>query len=156
MTVCVVGALGIEKGYNLLLACARDAVARGLALEFRLVGHSLDDRRLLTTGVVSITGPYEETDAVALIRAQRADLALLPSIWPETWSYVLTHIWSARLPVMAFDIGTPAERIRRTERGWLLPLALTPAGLNNALLARSAILRGGGRRTSAALAAVGR
>jgi hypothetical protein len=35
---------------------------------------------------------------------------------------------------VVFDIGTPAERIRSAGRGWLLPLGLPPAAVNDALL----------------------
>jgi hypothetical protein len=61
-------------------------------------------------------------------------LAWLTSLWPETWCYTLTQAWQAGLNVAAFDIGTPAERIRRTGRGWLFPLGLPPAALNSQLL----------------------
>jgi GT2 family glycosyltransferase len=131
--ICVVGAIGPEKGYDLLLACARDAVARRLPLAFTLVGYSCDDARLLATGAVTITGPYEDAEAVRLIRAARADAALLPSVWPETWSYVLTQMWQAGLPVLAFDLGAPAERIRAHGRGWTIPLGLSAAAVNDAL-----------------------
>jgi GT2 family glycosyltransferase len=134
MRVCVIGAIGLEKGYDVLLACARDAAERRLPLTFRLVGYSSDDRRLLETGRVHITGRYEEHAAVTLIREQRARLAWLTSLWPETWCYTLTQAWQAGLNVAAFDIGTPAERIRRTGRGWLFPLGLPPAAVNSQLL----------------------
>jgi GT2 family glycosyltransferase/glycosyltransferase involved in cell wall biosynthesis len=78
--VCVIGGIGPEKGYDVLLACARDAVARRLGLEFILVGHTPDDGRLLDTGRVFVTGPYMEADAAALVRAQDADIGWLPSI----------------------------------------------------------------------------
>jgi len=132
--VCVVGAISIEKGYELLLACARDAANRKLKLEFSLVGFSCDNERLIATGHVKMTGPYEEHDAVALIRAQQAQLAWLPSLWPETWCYTLTQAWQAGLNVVAFDIGAQAERIRRTGRGWLMPLGIQPSALNDRLL----------------------
>ncbi len=132
--VTVVGAIGPEKGYEVLLACAHDARARGLALEFVVVGHTEDDARLLAAGPVFITGRYEEAAAVALIRDQDADLAFLPSIWPETWCFALTRAWEAGLPVAAFDLGAPAERIARTGHGWLLPLGLSAAAINAALL----------------------
>jgi GT2 family glycosyltransferase/glycosyltransferase involved in cell wall biosynthesis len=131
----VIGALGAAKGYDVLLACARDAAQRDLALSFTVLGHSEDDARLLDTGRVFITGPYHESDAVRLIRSHALHLAWLPSIWPETWCYVLGEAFRAGLRVAAFDIGAPAERIRATGRGWLLPLGLPPASLNNALLA---------------------
>jgi len=133
--ICVIGGIGTEKGYDVLLACARDAAARALPVEFTVVGHTSDDRRLIDTGRVFVTGRYDEAEAVALIRAQDADLAWLPSIWPETWCFTLGHAWRAGLHVAAFDIGAPADRIRRIGRGWLLPLGLPPPAINNALLA---------------------
>jgi GT2 family glycosyltransferase len=133
--VCVVGAISIEKGFEVLLACARDAANRKLNLEFRLVGYSCDDDRLIATRCVHITGRYEEQEAVALIRAQKSQVAWLPSLWPETWCYTLTQAWQAGLNVLAFDIGAQAERIRRTGRGWLIPLGLPASTLNNRLLA---------------------
>ncbi len=133
--VGVVGAIGIPKGYDLLLACARDAARRELSISFTVVGHTHDDARLLETGRVFVTGPFREAEAPTLLQAQGVHLAWLPSLWPETWCYALGHAFRAGLGVVAFDLGAPAERIRRTGRGWLLPLGLSPASLNNALLA---------------------
>ena len=133
--VCVLGAIGVHKGYDVLLACARDVAERGLPMEFVVVGHTIDDARLLATGRVFITGRFAPEEALPLIRAQDASVALLPSVWPETWNFGLTELWRAGLSVAAFDLGAPAERIRRTGRGFLLPLGLPPRGINNALVA---------------------
>jgi glycosyltransferase involved in cell wall biosynthesis len=86
---------------------------------------------------VFVTGPYQPAEAVPLIRAQNAALAFLPSIWPETWCLALTELWCAGLRVAAFDIGAPAERIRRTGRGFLLPLGLPASAINDTLLERA-------------------
>jgi GT2 family glycosyltransferase/glycosyltransferase involved in cell wall biosynthesis len=133
--VCVVGAIGVAKGYDILLACARDAASRDLPLEFTVVGHTIDDRRLMATGRVFVTGEFRAEEVTSLIRAQHADLAFAPSIWPETWCFALTDAWRAGLRAAAFDIGAPAERIRRSGRGFLLPLGLSASAINNALLA---------------------
>lgn len=133
--ICVIGAIGPEKGYDVLLAAARDAAGRDLPLRFIVVGHTIDDAELLHTGRVFVTGEYRDAEATALIRAQRADVAWLPSIWPETWCFALSEAWRAGLEVVAFDIGAPAERIRRRGRGTLLPLGLPPRALNERLLA---------------------
>jgi glycosyltransferase involved in cell wall biosynthesis len=131
--VCVAGAIGLHKGFHVLLDCALDASKRGLDLTFVVAGTTIDDQRLMDTGRVFVTGPYKPSEAVALIRAQRAALALLPSIWPETWCLGLTELWRAGLRVAAFDIGAPAERIRRTGRGLLLPLGLPAPTINDTL-----------------------
>ena len=133
--VAVIGAIGVAKGYDVLLACARDAVARDLPLSFTVIGHSEDDDRLLETGRIAITGPYDPGDALAQIRAQPVDLAWMPSVEPETWCFALGEALRAGLSVVAFDLGAQAERLRATGRGLLLPLGLQAQSINNALLA---------------------
>jgi glycosyltransferase involved in cell wall biosynthesis len=137
--ICVIGAIGIHKGYQVVLDCARDAAKRGLPLDFVVVGHTIDDKRLMATERVFVTGEFAPDEAVTLIRAQRATLALLPSIFPETWCLSLGEAWRAGLRVAAFDIGAQAERIRRSGRGFLLPLGLPPQAINNALIAASGL-----------------
>jgi GT2 family glycosyltransferase/glycosyltransferase involved in cell wall biosynthesis len=132
--VGVLGAIGIEKGYDILLACARDAAARRLPLRFVVLGHTTDDARLLQTGSVFITGAYEPADLPRLIQAESVELGFLPSVWPETWCFTLSEAWQAGLHVVAFDIGTPAERIRRYGGGILVPLACRAGQLNAVLL----------------------
>jgi GT2 family glycosyltransferase len=134
-TVCVVGGIGVHKGYDVLLACARDAVRRDLDLEFVIVGHTIDDARMLATGRVFVTGRFEPDEAVGLIAGQNARLGFVASICPETWCLSLGDIWRAGLKAAAFDIGAPAERIRRSGRGILLPLGLSASAINNTLVA---------------------
>ena len=133
--VCVVGAIGEHKGYDILLACARDAGRRDLGLRFVVVGHTIDDARLMDTGRVFVTGQFEPDEAPRLIAAQHADFGFVPSICPETWCLGLGNLWLAGLRAAAFDIGAPAERIRRTGRGIVLPLGLPSGAINNVLLA---------------------
>ena len=132
--ICVVGAIGVEKGYDVLLGCAEDAGRRGLPLEFVVCGVTEDDERLMAAGPVFVTGRYAPAEASGLIREQRAQLAFIPSIWPETWCFALSRAWQAGLAAVAFDLGAPAERIRATGRGHLLPLGLPVARINDALL----------------------
>ena len=135
--VCVIGAIGVEKGYDVLLACLRDARARALALDFVVVGHTPDDDALFEAGCLDVTGPYKDAEAEALVRAQSCDLAFLPSIWPETWCFTLSLAWRAGLAAAVFDLGAQAERVRRT--GWgpgcgtVLPLGLGVAAVNDSL-----------------------
>ncbi|WP_186457124.1 glycosyltransferase [Nitrospirillum amazonense] len=132
--VAVVGAIGDAKGYGVLLACARDAQARALPLEFLLVGYSRDNAPLLETGHVRVTGAYAAEEGVDLVRAYHAHLGFLPSVWPETWCYTLTEMLAAGLTVAAFDLGAQAERLRMHGRGMLLPLGMTVPRINDALL----------------------
>ena len=122
--ICVVGAISHEKGYNNLLQCARLVAAGDVPIEFVVVGYTCDDRSLLDTNVVRITGPYTKSEAVGLIKEQQANFAWLPSVGPETWCYTLTRIWEAGLYAVVHDIGAQAERVRATGGGLVVPLNL--------------------------------
>ncbi|MFV3126214.1 glycosyltransferase [Niveispirillum sp. KHB5.9] len=135
LRVVVPGAIGPPKGFGILLACARDAAARNLPLQFRVLGYSMDDDTLVATGHVQVTGRYEEAEVPGLLDILRPHAAFLPSIWPETWCYALSHVMAAGLPVASFDLGAQAERLRAGGHRLLLPTTLTAGGINDALLA---------------------
>ncbi len=133
--IAVIGGIGPAKGFDVLLDCARHANAASLALRFVLIGTSEDDAALLATDRVMITGAYQEGEAAGLIARSGAHLAFLPSIWPETWCFALSEAWRGGLYAIGFDLGAQAARIKATGRGFLLPLGLPPARINQTLLA---------------------
>jgi len=133
-TIVVIGGIGIEKGFNRLLACAQDAAARDLPLRFAVAGYTVDDPALFATGRVFVSGEFQAAEAKSLITKFAGDLAFLPSVWPETWCYALTDAWEAGLSSIVFDIGAQAARVRATGRGQVLPLALPPAKINDFLI----------------------
>lgn len=135
--VVVVGAIGIEKGFDVLLGCARDAARRNLPLRFTVVGHTIGDDRLLATGHAFVTGRFTEAEGLGLLRRQRATAGFVPSVCPETWCYALSLLWQANLPVLAFALGAQGERIGASDRGWLVPLGLPVAKINDALVSRN-------------------
>ncbi|MCK5096513.1 MAG: glycosyltransferase, partial [Desulfobacteraceae bacterium] len=44
------------------------------------------------------------------------------SIWPETFCHTLTEAWACGIPVLAFNIGTVADRVLHHDAGWLLDM----------------------------------
>ncbi len=131
----VIGAIGEHKGYGALLACARDAAARDLPLDFVVIGFTEDDSPLFDTGRVFITGPFEEGEAQGLLARERCDVLLFASVAPETWSYALSDGLRSGLPIVALAFGAVAERLEGVGRARLLPPGADPAALNDALIA---------------------
>jgi len=132
--VALIGAIGEHKGYQILLACARDARARRLPIEFVVIGYTMDDAPLMATGKVFVTGRYSDAEAPHLLRREQPDVAWLPSVWPETWCYTLDYALEAALPVVAFDLGAIADRLRSAGIGTLIPLELKPRRINDRLM----------------------
>jgi GT2 family glycosyltransferase/glycosyltransferase involved in cell wall biosynthesis len=133
--VAVLGAIGIQKGYEVLLECARDAARRDLNLEFVVIGYTVDDAPLLATERVFVTGFYAENEAAALLEREQCQVALFPAVAPETWCYALTHAMAASLPIAAFDFGAIAERLKSYDAAELLPFPSGAEIINNSLMA---------------------
>jgi GT2 family glycosyltransferase len=132
--VAVIGAIGVHKGYEILLDCARDAADRQLPLQFVVIGYTEDDETLFETGKAFVTGRYDEAEVEDLLRRESPDLVFFPGVAPETWCYALTHAMRSGLPIVGFDLGAVAERLRAIDRGIVLPFTDDPAQLNDHLL----------------------
>ena len=113
--------LSSQKDCAQFLGLVAAASQKHAPIDFIVIGHTLDDGALLAHRNVTITGPYDQHDVSARLLAADLDLGLILSTWPETYSYVLSEYWSAGVPVLAYDIGAPAERIRQFGNGILVP-----------------------------------
>ena len=132
--VALLGAIGDHKGYQVLLGCARDARARRLPIEFVVIGYTAKDAPLLATGKVFVTGRYTDAEAPHLLHREQPDIIWLPSVWPETWCYTLDYALESGLPIVAFDLGAIAERLRAAGAGTLMPLELKPRQINDRIM----------------------
>ncbi|WP_132254783.1 glycosyltransferase [Methylobacterium segetis] len=135
LTLAVVGAIGWHKGYNLLLRTVQQAALERAPLHVTVVGITADDARFIRHGNAAVSGRYRPSELQARLTAIGPDFVLLPSVWPETYSYVLSEVWEAGYPVAAFDFGAPAERIRAEGGGFLIPPTSDPHELLAHLLA---------------------
>lgn len=117
--VGVIGNISYQKGASVVAEIAKLRLEPDHKFDLSIVGSidagGLDDG-------VTVTGPYDPKSLPNLIEDLGVNVVLFPSIWPETFSYVTTEVMSMGLPILAFDIGAPAERIARYEHGRLLPL----------------------------------
>jgi glycosyltransferase involved in cell wall biosynthesis len=68
---------------------------------------------------ITVTGRYRRADLPDLIEAHGINMFLFPSIWPETFSYVVAELMALHVPIVAFDLGAPAERLRSYALGRL-------------------------------------
>lgn len=135
--VALIGAIGAQKGFDVVRTCAEDARARQLPLEFVVLGYTEDDDALLATGKAFATGRYDEPEIGELLRRERPHLTFFPSVTPETWCFALSHALRYGAPIIAFDLGTIAERLRACGVGaeCLIPDDASPSAINDHLIA---------------------
>lgn len=118
LVVAAVGHLSVPKGAEMLRTLATLAHERGLPLRFVVVGTT--DR---PCAQIPVTGPFRRDELSAILERLGVGACLLPSICPETYSFVTDELMQTGLPVAVFDVGAPPERVRAYPSGLVLPLA---------------------------------
>lgn len=69
---------------------------------------------------IKVTGKYQHSDLPRIVMKEKIDLVFIPSICPETFSYTTSEAISMGLPVACYNIGAPAERVKKYEKGVVL------------------------------------
>ena len=67
--------------------------------------------------VMKIYGEYKVEDLPDIIEREGVNIGFMPSIWPETFSYVTHEIMAMGLPVVCFDIGAQRDAVAKYEKG---------------------------------------
>jgi O-antigen biosynthesis protein len=136
LRVLVVGAISRIKGYDVVLSLAEAISSQALPLQMSLLGYSMNDTRLASLGV-TLLGRYFDNDLLERIEASNPHIVLIPSIWPETYCYVLSGAMRSGRRIAVFDLGAQAERVRAHHASHIvMPLALgaQPQALGELLL----------------------
>ena len=88
-----------------------------LNIRLRLIGTSDEE---IESPVFSQTGRYTREEIPRLTLEQDIDMFLIPSVWPETFSYTTSEIISMGFPVAVLPVGAPVERVKRYAKGLVL------------------------------------
>jgi len=108
--------------------------AKGAGIVKDLVSHIDNNKinaKVIVIGQISIpinsksfkvTGRYDKKDLESIVRKYNITKFLIPSIWPETFSYTTDEIMQMGYPLIVFDLGAPAERVRNYELGRVIEI----------------------------------
>ena len=115
----VLGNIGLAKGAVVLQNLARWSQETGHA-KLVVLGNVDPDYPL--GQIARIHGGYNRADIPALIARYGITDWLIPSIWPETFSYTTHEAIATGLPVWGFDLGAQGEAIQWAPNGQILPI----------------------------------
>ena len=113
----VLGAIGPQKGAAVVSALAR-AVSGNAKLDLALIGRIAPGFPL--GAHVPCHGAYAIDDIPALAARYGITHWLIPSIWPETFSYTVHECLATGLPTLAFDLGAQGDAVRSAPNGILI------------------------------------
>jgi FkbM family methyltransferase len=128
----ILGGINYAKGLNVVLSLVAEIRNRN----DRLIKISVVGEVDAITPIkgLTVTGRYQKESLVEIIEDLGVNVFLLPSVCPETFSYVTSELIAMDVPLVCFDIGAPPERVRNYSKGCVLPIETDTATLLNTLI----------------------
>ncbi len=114
INIGVLGHMSPAKGGDIIREMAEHLSVSQEQVKIKLFG------RMKHAGKVQLCGEYRREDLPRLMEEQEIDIILIPSIWPETFSYTTAEGMLMGLPLACFPLGAPAERVKHYEKGLVL------------------------------------
>jgi len=68
------------------------------------------------------TGHYEKKELPQIVKSKNITQFLIPSIWPETFSYTTEEVMQMGYPLTVFNLGAPAERVQDYKLGRVIEI----------------------------------
>ena len=130
LVIGVAGKLNAQKGARIVAELARRIEREGIDARIVVLG-SLE--LAFRSPRLEVTGPYAPEQLPALVEKHGVNMFFFASIWPETFSYVVAEMSALGLPIVAFDLGAPAERLRGDPRARLVERVDAAAALGTLL-----------------------
>lgn len=117
LRIGVVGQIGYHKGAQVVKELAQQIKDTKCSAEIVIIG-TLESS--CPADIVKQTGVYKHNELPNLLEENGVNIILFPSICPETFSYVVQEMMELGFPIASFNLGAPAERIKKYEKGLIL------------------------------------
>jgi GT2 family glycosyltransferase len=127
----IIGAINYAKGASVLNEILNYIEKNQLQIKVTLLG---EISLFFYNPKLKILGRYEKNELPNLIEKNRINMILMPSIWPETFSYVVSEIIKMDLPLVSFGLGAQGEKVKAYKKGLVLPLTLSTEDLLNSII----------------------
>ena len=115
--VVILGSLAMHKGLTLFEEIHEEL---SKIAEIYLIGSGKEGARFSRKQGFTYVSKYTNDELPKIIRDISPDLALLLSIWPETYSYTLSELFLTQTPVLATALGSFEDRINDAVNGFLV------------------------------------
>jgi GT2 family glycosyltransferase/glycosyltransferase involved in cell wall biosynthesis len=115
-TILLPGKMAAGKGEALLVACLPELT------EYRVILLGAGDKHDDYSGYpnVEVVADYQADTLPALLQYYQPDVAMILSTASETFSYTLSEMMQAAIPVVATARGALKQRIKHTETGFIV------------------------------------
>jgi glycosyltransferase involved in cell wall biosynthesis len=127
ITIGVLGAINYAKGSQVIRQLVQMIERDKLNMKIVIIGEMTE---AIKSKHFHMTGRYNRDELPQMIKDEKIDIFMIPSIWPETFSYTSQEIMMMEIPLVVFDIGAPAERVKKYSKGYIIDEISVDAALN--------------------------
>jgi len=117
ITIGILGAINYAKGSQIIKHLIQTIERDKLDINIVVVGEMAEH---VKSNHFHTTGRYKRNELPDIIKHEQIDMFIIPSIWPETFSYTTQEIMMMELPLMVFNLGAPAERVKDYAKGYII------------------------------------
>lgn len=130
VVIGIIGTVNDIKGARVIEELCVSLESYGNAVRVVVIGSLLTG---FTHKNLVVTGRYDKHDLPQLLQKHGVNFILIPSIWPETFSYTTEEAMTLGYPVAVFNLGAPAERVSGYDKGLILK-DTSPSGVIEQIL----------------------
>ena len=116
-TIGVLGAINYVKGSSIIRQMVEIIERDNLDINIVVIGEITET---IKSKHFHTTGRYNRDNLPQIIQEHQIDIFLIPSVCPETFSYTTHEIILMELPIMVFNLGAPAERVAKYDKGYII------------------------------------
>jgi len=120
--VAILGNLNQEKGAKVVQAIG-GLLEKDPAFDMVILGEI--DPKFVMPRTITKHGLYQRDDIGQLVGKYGITDFIIPSVWPETFSYTTHEALATGLRVTCFDLGAQADAVRQSPQGSVLPFGST-------------------------------
>lgn len=119
LNIGIIGDIGLHKGSQIVKNLIEHPEFKELPVNIVVIGTIRDFPAPYKSdeNKITITGRYERNNLFDLLRKYEISTVLIPSICPETFSFTTSEALLLGYPVICFNIGAHAERVKRHNAG---------------------------------------
>jgi GT2 family glycosyltransferase len=118
LVIGIVGNLSYAKGAEITAELSRNLASCQPAAQIVVLGATDTEKYEYLPNVIT-HGSFDHAELRDLMMQYGVNVGLQPSVWPETFSYSVQEMMQLDLPVVCFDLGAPAERLKAYSKGFV-------------------------------------
>ncbi|WP_307802517.1 glycosyltransferase [Bacillus sp. XF8] len=122
LNIAFVGAIDYPKGSSIIYELKDLIVKENLPINIKVIGitNIHFNPHKSAEGKFEVTGRYQVDNLSDMLAKNEIALVINPSICPETYSYTTSEAMLSGYPIITFNLGAPAQRVKKHQCGWIL------------------------------------